>query len=240
MPASRWSRTRETRTPPHQPCRSRGRTKHRCPPAEQRTGSASLPGGQVAARSNHTPEPQSLSLFFWLSLRRDPAICLFSPRVEMIKPIVAERSCPVCGRRYYKRTGQHRSCTPACRERERARPAAGREGEIRFLAPGAAEAVGAPRVAAGVMTCWRCGELIAASEAFDLGHVDDDPSRYAGAEHRRCSRASGADLTNARRLPPDGPPEEAIEDPSGGWWGPVSELKGGRPYRPRWSRNWLA
>ena len=98
----------------------------------------------------------------------------------------------------------------------------------------------APRVAAGVVTCWRCGELIAPGEPFDLGHVDGDPSRYAGPEHRHCSRASGADLTNGRRLPPDGPPDEPIEDPSGGWWGPVSELKGGRPYRPRWSRNWLA
>jgi len=34
--------------------------------------------------------------------------------------------------------------------------------------------------------------------------------------------------------------DEAIEDPAGGWWGPVSEVKGGRPIRPRWSRNWDA
>ena len=41
---------------------------------------------------------------------------------------MAERSCPVCGRRFFQRTGQHRFCTPACRERARGnkKPAAQR------------------------------------------------------------------------------------------------------------------
>ena len=34
--------------------------------------------------------------------------------------------------------------------------------------------------------CARCGELIGAAEAFDLGHVDGSRNLYAGAEHRKC------------------------------------------------------
>src|SRR5437763_36219 len=45
-------------------------------------------------------------------------------------------------------------------------------------------------VAAGGVRCARCGELIDPAEPWDLGHVDGDRGRYAGAEHRRCNRAT--------------------------------------------------
>jgi len=100
----------------------------------------------------------------------------------------------------------------------------------------------APQVAAGFAMCSRCGLRIEPGQAWDLDHGSN--GGYRGPSHASCNRAAGADVTNAkaRRFsePPDGPWDEPIEDPSGGWWGPVSELKGGRPYRPRWSRNWLA
>lgn len=48
----------------------------------------------------------------------------------------------------------------------------------------------APVVAAGLVKCARCGDLIAPHEPWDLGHDDDDPTRHVGPEHRRCNRAT--------------------------------------------------
>lgn len=56
-----------------------------------------------------------------------------------------------------------------------------------------------PVVAAGGVSCARCGALIRPSEAWDLGHVDGDKSRYAGPEHRACNRSAGATFGNVRR-----------------------------------------
>ena len=47
----------------------------------------------------------------------------------------------------------------------------------------------ARKVAGGGVLCARCGRPIEPDEPFDLGHVDGDPFRYQGAEHRRCNRA---------------------------------------------------
>lgn len=45
-----------------------------------------------------------------------------------------------------------------------------------------------PRVATGLVVCWRCGELIAPDEPFDLGHDDDDREIIRGPEHQLCNR----------------------------------------------------
>jgi hypothetical protein len=58
----------------------------------------------------------------------------------------------------------------------------------------------APQVAAGTVTCWRCGQLIRPGEPWDLGHDDHDRSIYRGPEHAgRCNRAAGARLGNQRQ-----------------------------------------
>lgn len=58
-----------------------------------------------------------------------------------------------------------------------------------------------PLVDAGKATCWRCGHPIAAGEPWDLGHDDDDRTKYRGPEHQACNRA-----TAGRRTQFNGPP----------------------------------
>ncbi len=53
-----------------------------------------------------------------------------------------------------------------------------------------------PLVATGNVKCWRCGERIPAGP-FDLGHDDEDRSKYRGPEHVACNRAT------ASRISPD-------------------------------------
>lgn len=56
-----------------------------------------------------------------------------------------------------------------------------------------------PHVEAGRVVCWRCGQIIAPGQPWDLGHDDRDRARYRGPEHPRCNRAAGARKGNARR-----------------------------------------
>lgn len=66
-----------------------------------------------------------------------------------------------------------------------------------------------PLVKAGKAHCWRCvanglppeQSLIKPGEPFDLGHDDDDRSRYRGPEHQACNRA-----TAGRKAQFTGPP----------------------------------
>ena len=48
----------------------------------------------------------------------------------------------------------------------------------------------APKVAAGEVNCWRCGQRISPLEPWDLGHDDTDRSTWRGPEHQRCNRAT--------------------------------------------------
>ena len=48
----------------------------------------------------------------------------------------------------------------------------------------------APRVAAGGVSCARCGGLIRPGEPWDLGHSDVDRSVWTGPEHRSCNRGA--------------------------------------------------
>ena len=46
----------------------------------------------------------------------------------------------------------------------------------------------APAVAAGKVKCARCGFRILKDEAWDLGHVDGNKTKYRGPEHVDCNR----------------------------------------------------
>ena len=49
-----------------------------------------------------------------------------------------------------------------------------------------------PRVATGLVRCWRCQVVIRADESWHLGHVDGDSSRYRGPEHVDCNCRTNA------------------------------------------------
>lgn len=57
----------------------------------------------------------------------------------------------------------------------------------------------APKVATGKVNCWRCGEPIAPTEPWDLGHDDNDRRKYRGPEHaHRCNRAAAGRASHQR------------------------------------------
>ncbi|MCT7372947.1 hypothetical protein [Mycolicibacterium llatzerense] len=43
---------------------------------------------------------------------------------------------------------------------------------------------------AGHAYCWRCTKHIPPGTDWDLGHDDNDPTKYMGPEHVGCNRAT--------------------------------------------------
>lgn len=83
--------------------------------------------------------------------------------------------------------------TPYCPAHARAREAARGTATRRGYGPAhrRLRAQWAPRVAAGDVPCHRCGTLIEPGTRWDLGHDDDDRTRYTGPEHENCNRRAG-------------------------------------------------
>ncbi len=50
----------------------------------------------------------------------------------------------------------------------------------------------APKVAAGLVNCWRCGKPIAPDDEWDLGHDDEDRSITRGPECLPCNRGTAS------------------------------------------------
>ncbi len=57
-----------------------------------------------------------------------------------------------------------------------------------------------PMVQAGKAICWRCGERISPAMQWDLGHDDNDRTKYRGPEHALAKdcKAGGNRATSGR------------------------------------------
>src|SRR5215204_771101 len=82
----------------------------------------------------------------------------------------------------------------------------------------------APKVQAGKVSCWRCGELIPAGAKWDLGHV---PGGERHPEHPACNRATVTHLK--QKL---GQPSQRAER-----FGGLPDPDPGNTVT-RWSRHW--
>ena len=127
-----------------------------------------------------------------------------------LAPAKPPRACSRCGepatssRHHYcdacraqakdRRTHEHRHRD---RERTATRPTTTEQGY------GAAHqklrAKWAPAVAGGGVFCARCGGRIDPGEPWDLGHDDEDRSRYAGPEQSLCNRRTATHRADRRR-----------------------------------------
>jgi len=59
----------------------------------------------------------------------------------------------------------------------------------------------APRVATGLVRCWRCGVVIRSGEAWHLGHDDVNRQVYKGPEHVDCNCATKSRNVNTDPRP---------------------------------------
>jgi hypothetical protein len=72
----------------------------------------------------------------------------------------------------------------------------------------------APAVATGGVLCSRCGRYIRLGEPWDLGHDDEDRSRWSGPEHRACNRATSGRV-RVRGVPPPPPDPRDFSEGTG-------------------------
>jgi hypothetical protein len=106
------------------------------------------------------------------------------------------------------------------------------------------------KVERGEVHCARCGRWIAPHEEWDLGHADNDPTRYAGPEHAACNRATKAHAkarrsTRATRSSGITYSEPFAAEPA--WddetvtcqWHPSGCVKEHGSVHPQWSRDWF-
>jgi hypothetical protein len=139
-----------------------------------------------------------------------------------------EVRCAFCRRHFYKKSGRHRFCSPACRYRGQALTQATKYDRAQKRL----RAELAPAVAAGRVSCSRCGLLIEPGEQWHLDHAENaDPHDYRGVSHAYCNTT--APMTRAKR-------ERALleDDPERGiFWSPPMGAHG---QQERWSRPWTA
>jgi hypothetical protein len=112
---------------------------------------------------------------------------LACPSGQALGRVVAVKVClvPGCGRlQPESRCAEHR------REHERARGSAAERGYGTMHR--AERDRWALLVATGNVKCWRCGDYIASDSSWDLGHDDQDRSKYRGPEHQACNRATAS------------------------------------------------
>jgi len=99
-----------------------------------------------------------------------------------------DAKCVGCGRSFSRKTGTHKFCTPACRERHRGSdPARRRRYSSGHQRLRAAVAVS---VEQGRALCARCGQPIQPGTDWDLDHADGEGNGYLGPSHARCNRAT--------------------------------------------------
>ena len=104
------------------------------------------------------------------------------------------------------------------------------QGKIRCASSAVAGEVGADDRGGQLVTCARCGELVLPGQNWDLGHADDNPHAYVGAEHSSCNRAAGGALA-AR--PAQREPFEYFEE-DGLLWQANEQGKSPRRVSRRW------
>jgi hypothetical protein len=137
-----------------------------------------------------------------------------------------EVRCANCNRHFYKKSGRHRFCTPACRYAGQALAQKTKYDHAHKRI----RAQLAPAVATGRVPCSRCALPIAPGEQWHLDHADNgNPHDYRGVSHAYCNTT--APMTRAKQEP-----ELKEDDPERGvFWSPPNDTNGAQM---RWSRPW--
>lgn len=93
--------------------------------------------------------------------------------------ICAQRGCP--------RITQERYCQEHASAHEKARGTRQQRGYDRTY--DAERRRWKPKVEAGLVNCWRCGQRIHPGTTWHLGH-DDDRTKIMGPEHKFCNESA--------------------------------------------------